>query len=301
MKVYQENLSNKQDFLIVSFFTKNFVSKAIRLANSLDKLNLNYKIFEIPEIHFSKSNKGTSNINYCMPKLILDVFKVSKIPLLYVDSDIVFKKNPDLIFSFHEKKIDFAIYNFIEDTDNEGYLPLKINIRENEKLVPKEFFVTKVSVPLLNSANYERQMLTAGAVAYFSNTKAAIDLLNRWLENIKHFPRAVDDQTLDYTFNIDLNGKKKLNVYWLPKNYCRYNFWIFTDPVINHPDELTYRPEDNFDDITGKKRYIRKNILKRLNAKIDKTHLIDINQKLIFKIVNNKIEVVKKFNNEIFL
>tara|TARA_B100001093_G_scaffold219723_1_gene210697 strand:- start:176 stop:886 length:711 start_codon:yes stop_codon:yes gene_type:complete len=236
-----------------------------------------------------------------MPKLILDIFNDTKIPLLYVDSDIVFKKKPELIFSFTEKKIDFAIYNFIEDTDNEGYLPLKINIKQNDKLVPKEFFVTKVSVPLLNSKNYEKQMLTAGAVAYFSNTKVAIDLLKRWLENIKRFPRAVDDQTLDYTFNIDLNEKKKLNIYWLPKNYCRYNFWIFTDPIINHPDELTYRPEDNFDDITGIKRYIRKNILKRINAKIDKTHLIDIEKKLILKIVNNKIEIVKKFSNEIFL
>ena len=301
MKVYKERSSNKQNFLIISFFTRNFESKALRLAKSLDKLNLNYKIFEIPEIHFSKSNKGTSNINYCMPKLILDIFDDTKIPLLYVDSDIVFKKKPELIFSFTEKKIDFAIYNFIEDTDNEGYLPLKINIKQNDKLVPKEFFVTKVSVPLLNSKNYEKQMLTAGAVAYFSNTKVAIDLLKRWLENVKRFPRAVDDQTLDYTFNIDLNEKKELNVYWLPKNYCRYNFWIFTDPIINHPDELTYRPEDHFDDITGIKRYIRKNVLKRVNAKIDKTHLIDINKKLILKIVNNKIEIVKKFNNEIFL
>ena len=301
MKIYKEINSNEQNFLIISFFTKNFISKASRLANSLDQLNLNYKIFEIPEIHFSKSNKGTSNINYCMPKLILDIFKDNKIPLLYVDSDIVFKKKPELLFSFAEKKIDFAIYNFIEDTDNEGYFPFKINIKENDKIIPKEFFMTKISIPLHNSPNYEKQMLTAGAVAYFSNTKVAIDLLKKWLENIKRFPRAVDDQTLDYTFNIDLKEKKKLNVYWLPKNYCRYKFWIFTDPIINHPDELTYRPEDNFDDITGKKRYIRKNILQRLNAKIDKTHLIDIKKKLILKIVDNKIEVVKKFNNEIFL
>ena len=61
MKIYKEINSNKQNFLIISFFTKNFESKALRLANSLDKLNLNYKIFEIPEIHFSKSNKGLTN------------------------------------------------------------------------------------------------------------------------------------------------------------------------------------------------------------------------------------------------
>jgi hypothetical protein len=301
MKIFKENHSDSQNFLIVSFYTKNFEDKALRLANSLTKFNLSYKIFEIPEIHFSKSNKGSANINYCMPKLILDSLKISKQPILYVDSDIVFKKNPELLFSFKEKKIDFAIYNFVEDDDNEGYLPFKINITENNNLIPKEFYITKVSVPLFNSQNHEKQMLTAGAVAYFSNSEASMSLLEKWLQNIKLFPKAVDDQTLDYTFNIDFNKKKKLNVFWLPKSYCRYSFWIFTDPVINHPDELTYRPEDNFDDITGKKRYIRKNILKRLNAKIDKSHFIDIKKKLILKVVSNKIEIVKKFTDEIFL
>ena len=301
LKIFKEKNLSDQSFLIISFFTKNFISKAERLADSLDQLNLNYKIFEIPEIHFSKSNKGTSNINYCMPKLILEVFKKSKKPLLYVDSDIVFKKKPELLFSFKQKKIDFAIYNFIEDTDNEGYLPFKVNIKIKNKIVQKEFFVTKVSVPLVNSSKHEKQMLTAGAVAYFANSEPSFNLLKKWLKNVERFPRAVDDQTLDYTFNIEFKKKKELNIYWLPKNYCRYNFWIFTDPVINHPDELTHRPEDNFDDITGIKRYVRKNVLKRSNAKIDKTHLIDIEKKIIFKIVNNKIEIVKKFINEVFL
>ena len=80
LKIFKEKNSSDQSFLIISFFTKNFISKAERLADSLDKLSLNYKIFEIPEIHFSKSNKGTSNINYCMPKLILEVFKQGKEP-----------------------------------------------------------------------------------------------------------------------------------------------------------------------------------------------------------------------------
>ena len=301
LKIFKEKNSSDQNFLIISFFTKNFISKAERLADSLEQLDLNYKIFEIPEIHFSKSNKGSANINYSMPKLILEVFKKNKIPLLYVDSDIVFKKKPELLFSFEQKKIDFAIYNFIEDTDNEGYLPLKVNIKIKDKIIQKEFFTTKVSVPILNSPKFEKQMLTAGAVAYFANSEPSTNLLKKWLENVKRFPRAVDDQTLDYTFNVELNEKKKLNIYWLPKSYCRYKFWIFTDPIINHPDELTIRLEDQFDSVTGMKRYVRKNVLKRLNAKIDKTHLIDIEKKKIFKIVNNKIEVVKSFTNEIFI
>ena len=108
LKIFKEKNLSDQSFLIISFFTKNFVSKAERLANSLDQLSLNYKIFEIPEIHFSKSNKGTSNINYCMPKLILEVFKKNKTALLYVDSDIVFKKKPELLSSFKQKKNRFC-------------------------------------------------------------------------------------------------------------------------------------------------------------------------------------------------
>ena len=229
MKIYKEKNLNSQNFLIVSFFTKKVINKAVRLASSLDQLNLNYKIFEIPEIHFSRTNKGTLNINFCTPKLILNFLKEFKSPALYVDADIVFKKNPELIFSFKDKKIDFAIYNYIEDIDNEGYLPFKINIRENNQTIQKEFYTTRVSVPLFNSQNYEKQMLTAGAVAYFSNSSNSIDLLNKWLENIKLFPKAADDQTLDYTFNTSFKAKKKLNVYWLPKSYCRYKYWIFTE------------------------------------------------------------------------
>ena len=104
LKIFKENNLSNQSFLIISFFTKNFISKAERLADSLNKLSLNYKIFEIPEIHFSKSNKGTSNIDYCMPKLILEVFKKNQIPLLYVDSDIVFKKNQNYYFLLNKKK-----------------------------------------------------------------------------------------------------------------------------------------------------------------------------------------------------
>jgi hypothetical protein len=109
MKIYKEINSNEQNFLIISFFTKNIINKAERLIASLNKLKLNYKIFEIPSIHYSKSNKGSLDINFCQPKLILNVIKSVNIPILFVDSDIVFNKYPSLIFDFKKKEIYFAI------------------------------------------------------------------------------------------------------------------------------------------------------------------------------------------------
>ena len=81
MKIYKENKLEIEDFLIVSFFTQNYKDKADRLINSLNNFNLNYKIFEVPTIHYSKSDKGSNDINYCMPKLIIDMLKQFKIDL----------------------------------------------------------------------------------------------------------------------------------------------------------------------------------------------------------------------------
>ena len=71
-------------------------------------------------------------------------------------------------------------------------------------------------------------------------------------KNIKEFPKAVDDQTLDYTYNFSLNTND-LNTIWFDKSYCRYKWWIFSKPIINHPDKVTLRTEDSFEKITKKK------------------------------------------------
>ena len=300
MKVYKEINSNKQNFLIISFFTKNIINKADRLIISLDKLKLNYKIFEIPSIHYSKSNKGSLDMNFCQPKLILDVIKGINIPILFVDSDIVFNKFPSLIFDFKKKEIDFAIYNWLEDPDNDGYLPFELNIKTIEGNIKKKFFINSVNINLLNAPRVKKQLLSSGAVIFFSNSSQSIDFLEKWLENIKKFPKAVDDQTLDYTYNFCLNSNDNLKTVWFDKSYCRYKWWIFSDPIINHPDDVTQRTGDNFEKITKKNRYSRKNVLKRTNSKIAKDHIIDIEKKLILKIENNKFKLIKKFNDQIF-
>jgi hypothetical protein len=48
-------------------------------------------------------------------------------------------------------------------------------------------------------------------------------------------PLAPDDQCLGYAFNNGGSALPGLRWSWLPKEYARYCWWIFSKPVIDHP------------------------------------------------------------------
>ena len=301
MKIYKENNLNDKNFIVVSFFTKSYKDKADKLINSLNKFNINYKVFEIPTIHYSKSNKGSDDINYCMPKLIMKALSSFRLPILFIDCDMEIVQKPELFYRLDEKKIDFAIYNWLEDNDNDGYLPLKLNINTSEGKIEKTYFINKVNVKLLNHSEKEKQLFSSGAVAYFSNSDLSNKLLKDWYKNIEKYPQLPDDQILDYTFNFTFDKKNKLKIEWLSKNYCRVYWWIFTKPIINHPDNVSHREKDNFYKITGKKRYKIENTIKRETSKIPSDLIIDINEKKLLKIKNGKIFIIKNFKEKTYV
>ena len=301
MKIYKENNLNDKNFIVVSFFTKSYKDKADKLINSLNKFNINYKIFEIPTIHYSKSNKGSDDINYCMPKLIMKALSSFRLPILFIDCDMEIVQKPELFYRLDEKKIDFAIYNWLEDSDNDGYLPLKLNINTSEGKIEKTYFINKVNVKLLNHSEKEKQLFSSGAVAYFSNSDLSNKLLIDWYKNIEKYPQLPDDQILDYTFNFTFDKKNKLKIEWLSKNYCRVYWWIFTKPIINHPDNVSHREKDNFYKITGKKRFKIENTIKRETSKIPSDLIIDINEKKLLKIKNGKIFIIKNFKEKTYV
>ena len=301
MKIYKENNLNDKNFIVVSFFTKNYKDKADKLINSLNKFNINYKVFEIPTIHYSKSNKGSDDINYCMPKLIMKALSNFRLPILFIDCDMEIVQKPELFYRLDEKKIDFAIYNWLEDNDNDGYLPLKLNINTSEGKIEKTYFINKVNVKLLNHSEKEKQLFSSGAVAYFSNSDLSNKLLKDWYKNIEKYPQLPDDQILDYTFNFTFDKKNKLKIEWLSKNYCRVYWWIFTKPIINHPDNVSHREKDNFYKITGKKRFKIENTIKRETSKIPSDLIIDINEKKLLKIKNGKIFIIKNFKEKTYV
>ena len=301
MKIYKENKLEIEDFLIVSFFTQNYKDKADRLINSLNNFNLNYKIFEVPTIHYSKSDKGSNDINYCMPKLIIDMLKQFKIPIIFLDCDLVVMKEPKLFYSLKEKNIDFAIYNWLEDSENDGYLPIKLKINSERGEIEETYYINSVNVKLLNNPNKEGQLFSSGGVAYFSESNSSINVLNEWLENIIKYPKAPDDQLLDHTFNYSSTVRKNLKVEWLDKSYCRVFWWIFSQPIIDHPGHMSHRVNDNFFKITGKERFKIENTIKRNRSKVSKEFIIDAKNRKILKVEKGKIFVVRSFTESVYV
>ena len=301
MKIYKENKLKVEEFLIVSFFTQNYKDKADRLINSLNNFNLNYKIFEVPTIHYSKSDKGSNDINYCMPKLIIDMLKQFKIPIIFLDCDLVVMKEPKLFYSLKEKNIDFAIYNWLEDSENDGYLPVKLKINSERGEIEETYYINSVNVKLLNNPNKEGQLFSSGGVAYFSESNSSINVLNEWLENIIKYPKAPDDQLLDHTYNYSSTVRKNLKVEWLDKSYCRVFWWIFSEPIINHPGHMSHRINDNFFKITGKERFKIENTIKRNSSKVSKEFIIDAKNKKILKVEKGKIFVVRSFTESVYV
>ena len=301
MKIYKENKLKVEEFLIVSFFTQNYKDKADRLINSLNNFNLNYKIFEVPTIHYSKSDKGSNDINYCMPKLIIDMLKQFKVPIIFLDCDLVVMKEPKLFYSLKEKNIDFAIYNWLEDSENDGYLPVKLKINSERGEIEETYYINSVNVKLLNNPNKERQLFSSGGVAYFSESNSSINVLNEWLENIIKYPKAPDDQLLDHTFNYSSTVRKNLKVEWLDKSYCRVFWWIFSEPIINHPGHMSHRVNDNFFQITGKERFKIENTIKRNSSKVSKEFIIDAKNKKILKVEKGKIFVIRRFTENVYV
>ena len=140
-EIYKENIHNKNDFTIISFFTENYIKKADRLICSLNNFDLNYKIYKIPNIHFSKSIKGNDDVSYSQPSLILNSIEELNTSVLYVDVDMVFKEKSHKIFFFEKKRsiLQFIIGLKIKITMHTS--PLKLQLMEKFINFTKELTV----------------------------------------------------------------------------------------------------------------------------------------------------------------
>ena len=164
-ELYKENISNKNNFIIISFFTESYIDKANRLIKSLNNFDLSYKIFKIPNIHFSKSIKGINDISFSQPNLILNCIDNFNSSVLYVDVDMVFKEKPKEIFYIEKNKIDFAVYNWFEDKDNDAFQPVKATI--NGKIYT--FYKRTHSIDYFNDS--VTQLYSSGGVSFKSKSK----------------------------------------------------------------------------------------------------------------------------------
>jgi hypothetical protein len=222
------NLSS--GFLACGMFTKSYAIKAERLAQSLQALGISYALYEVPAVHSSISPKGENNSVYTKANFISHLLNRFPCPILYLDVDCVVLKPLDIVTNLVNSQHDFAIFNWLAVDRNDAYIPCRVALLGDESDRYYRYYHQ-----IRERSN--DQLICSGAVQFWRYTDAARSLLSSWFEIISTHPHAADDVSLGFAFNNRISPLHKLlRPYWLPKNYARCAWWIFDEPIINHPE-----------------------------------------------------------------
>jgi len=158
---------------------------------------------------------------------------MSQRPVLYLDVDCVVRSAPKLIQRLIKGENDFAIMNWLAQDNTEAYVPIEIQYATGEKIRSDRFFQFSYSI----GHEAQDQLICSGAVQFWCPTPAAENLLARWHATIIANPGVPDDKCLDFALNNPSGDlPMQLKPFWLPKAYARYAYWIFDEPVIDHPE-----------------------------------------------------------------
>ncbi len=207
-------------FVVCAMLTPDYRGRAERLAASLEAFGLAHAIFEVPQVHRSISAAGGAEPDFSKPRFLRFALELFGKPVLYVDADVIFRKRPEALAALCATDCDFAIYNWLADAMNDALRP------EPGTPLWKFFF----SVDMASDS----QLMSSGAVQFWKSTDAALTLLKGWEQSLVRHPRSEDDHCLDFAYNH--GDRTGLNPAWLAKEYARYAFWIYADPVIDHPE-----------------------------------------------------------------
>jgi len=220
-------------FVVVGMFTASHEPTAQRLLASLKEWSLPHLLFEVPVVHCSTSPKGVPDPAYTKANFIAHVMGLVRCPVLYVDVDVVFHGRPVLIEELAAQGRDFAILNWLALDRNDAYLPVPVQGASAESEFGRRFFRYSHQVAFSS----REQLLCSGAVQFWGRSPSAFALLRQWHEAVVGNPGAQDDHCLDFAHNnLSLPNLPPLKADWLPKSYARYAWWLFDEPVIDHPD-----------------------------------------------------------------
>ena len=208
-----------ESFIACAMFTPSYQGLAQRLTQSLQEFRLQYALFMVPTVHRSISSKGEGDLSVSKPRFIRFLLERFRKPVLYLDCDVVLRRQPKQIATLVRQGCDFAIYNWLADMENDAWRP--------EPGTPLWKFYFRVDLAS------DSQLMASGAVQLWAPTDAAFTLLSDWEQALANHPLAEDDQCLDFAYNH--GGRSGLAPHWLPKSYCRYGYWIYVQPVIDHP------------------------------------------------------------------
>lgn len=222
--LWRERSDPDARFAVCAMFTPDYRAQAERLAASLDAVGLSYAIVEVPLVHRSISGKGGDDLTYAKPAFITHALRLLGRPVVYVDCDFVFRAKPVLFDALVEEGIDFSVYNWLADSDNDAWRPVP---GQGSSRYWRFFF-------RMNAVSQD-QLVCSGGVQFWRNSPMAFDLLRNWEAALTAFPQAQDDHCLDYAFNRGASARAA-RVRWLPKDHVRIGFWIHVQPVIDHAD-----------------------------------------------------------------
>ena len=208
------------DFMVCAMFTPDYQHFAERLLVSLNRFSISHALYEVPQIYHSISPKGGDDPEFSKPHFIRNLLEQFRRPILYSDADLIFRKEPELLTRLCAQGCDFVTYNWLADPMNDAWRP------EPDPRHWKFYFRVDLTSPT--------QLMASGGVQMWQGTPAAFALLDGWEQSLRRHPRTEDDHCLDFAYNLsDHSGLKPA---WLTKEYVRLPFWIYADPVIDHPE-----------------------------------------------------------------
>ncbi len=280
-------------FLVGIMCPPDYMARGMRLLESCKAHALAAVLHEVPTVHWSISMKGSDDLSYTKASFIRFLLDKYQKPVLYVDGDCIMAQSPSRIFSLVDDGIDFAIYNWLADEHTEAYAPVSVQVREgwSTAVSTDRYYRYSHSVDYFDPT----QLICGGGVQFWNSTANARELLNGWQKLIARDPKCQDDHCLDFVFNYRGTAIPTLKTAWLDKSYMRMGWWIYVNPVIDHPDiPAGDNAHESLEKREGVPRVVQRNLKKlSLDPVFPKDCLIDTVEKtLVRPNLQNSFETV---------
>jgi hypothetical protein len=283
----------ERSYVIGALFTASYSEKAARLAASCERLALPYVMHEVSAVHRSIGSRGVDDLSYTKPNFIHHLLAKHRKPILYVDADCEMISEPGLIDQLVRDGCDFAIYNKYADREyTPTFARTEVRLSADQPPVRDRFlrYFKQGETRWYTTS----QLKCFGCVQLYRNSLAARALLSKWQRALADFPGSGDDRCLDFAFN-NLSRRSwrtwRLKTHWLPAAYARLPYWIFTRPIINHPDfPGSYAKFIPIQDPRGRKEYY----LSAMTPRNPVGHLqddciIDTEQHRLYRLVDDRL------------
>lgn len=291
-------------YVIAALFTAAYSGKADRLIASCEKLGLPYVVHEVPAVHRSIGSRGVDDLAYTKPNFIHHLLAKYRKPVLYVDADCEIVCEPELIGQLVKTGRDFAIYNKYADREyTPTFARTEVRLAGDQPPIRNRFLrYWKEGETRWYTTS---QLKCYGCVQLYRNSLAARALLSEWHQAIADFPGSGDDRCLDFAFN-NLSRRSwrtwRLKVHWLPAAYARLPYWIFTKPVIDHPDfPGTYAQFTPIQDSKGRKEYYLSAMTPREPVGLlQEDCIIDTQQHKLLRLVDDRLVPFEPINQRLW-